>query len=265
MTNTKTKKLTNQVGCLAAVGLSCVALVACSTDDLQGAVICKEGGPKVVRAIPFTSKSDLELAKRIAPDAADGIGAFAAESCASLRVGIASNNPEADLVLRSVDLRPTRERAPNRDPYIAKEVPRAKKLLDAELAKLTDTVATAGSPVLNTLVAVSNEAVAAGDPAGCTATFLISDGFAVETIAGVELNLYRKHIPQHEIDTIKRVVEPKLKPLSGGVVVIMGAGGDGPGDGAGERAEAVLREILDAADIELIWARSTDVAAECPS
>lgn len=264
MTNTA-KKLTIQVGYLAAAGLSSVALVACSAESLQGAEICKEGAPKVVRAIPFTSKSDLELAKRIAPDAAGEIAAFVADSCASLRVGIASNNPEADLVLRSVDLRQTRERAPNRGPYIAEQVPRAKKLLDAELAKLDDILATAGSPVLNTLVAVSNEAVAAGEPAGCTATFLISDGFAVETIAGVELNLYRKHIPQHDIDTITRTVKPKLKPLSGGVVVIMGAGGDGPGDGAGERAEAVLREILDAANVELIWARSTDVAAGCRS
>lgn len=260
-----TKNLATQVGCLAAVGLTAVALAACSADSLQGTDICKDGAPKVVRAIPFTSKSDLELAKRIAPDAAGEVAAFAADSCASLRVGVASNNPEADLVLHSVDLRPPRERAPNRGPYIAEQVPRARKLLNAELAKLQEMPATAGSPLLNTLVAVSNEAVAAGEPAGCTATFLISDGFAVETIAGVELNLYRKHIPQHNIDTIKRALKPKLKPLSGGVVVVMGAGGNGPGGGAGERAEAVMREILDAANIELIWARSTDVSAGCRS
>lgn len=264
MTNT-VKTLTIRAGCLAALGLSAGAITACSADSLEGAKLCKDGAPKVVRAIPFTSKSDLELAKRIAPDAAREIADFAADSCASLRVGVADNNPEADLVLRTVDLQPRRDRAPNRGPYIAEQVARAKKLLNAELARLDKTPATAGSPLLNTLVAVSNEAVAAGEPAGCTATFLISDGFAWETIAGVRLNLYRKHIPQQDIDKIKGYLKRALRPLSGGVVVIMGAGGDGPGGGAGARAEAVMRELLDAAGIKLVWARSTDVAAGCRS
>ncbi len=263
--STSIPKIMGRFGGLVAVGLTSLALVACGTESLQGAEICNDGAPKVVRAIPFTSKSDLELVRRIAPDAARKIAAFAADSCASLRVGIASNNPEADLMLQTIELRPSRERAPNREPYIKEQVPRAKKLLDAELAKLDGMVATSGSPLLNTLVAVSNEAVAAGEPAGCTATFLISDGFAFETIAGVRLNLYRKHTPQQDIDRIKRELAQALKPLSGGVVVVMGAGGDGPGRGASERAEAIMREILDAARIELVWARSTDVAAGCKS
>lgn len=248
---------------LGIAGVSAALLAGCSTADLQGAPICDPGAPQVVRAVGSSSKSDLELAQRIAPDAAEEIAALAGDSCAKLEVGVTDNNPEANLVLVSVDLRPPRERAPNRKPYIDEQINRAQETLAQELGKLDSLEATRGSPVLGTLVALADHARAAGDPAGCTATFLLSDGFAFERVAGVQLNLYRARIPQQDIETIKRALKTLLEPLAGGVVVVMGAGGDGPGGGAGRRAEAVLREILQAAGIELVWARATDVATRC--
>jgi hypothetical protein len=246
---------------VAGAGTAAIAGFGCGA--LRNEQIC-QSGPSVVNVVSLSSTSDLALARRMAPQARPKLATVASESCATLRMGVTNNNPDGHLLLIEEALKPKRAEAPHRGPYVKKLDKTANAKIKQNIdEKLKTTTATRGSPLLGTIVAVADQARASGDQPGCTLTAILSDGYAVERIMGVTVDLYHHTMLAGDIVRLGARLKARLAPLRGGTVAVIGAGGDGPGGDIRAHAEDIVRALLAPAGIGVIWSRSADIGRVC--
>lgn len=219
-------------------------------------------GPAAIRVVAESSYSGLELAQASAPKVAPQAASAAAESCAMLSAAVASNQPESDLELREEKLTPRKREAPDRTPQVRELREQADGVLRERLLDpLSRTKVTLGSPVYGMILATARHVAAHGAPAGCN--LYISDGVAIEALFGSAIDMRRAQTTPGEQAALRELVG-HLKPLRGGVVAILGAGGDSDlGPDRLLRAQKAFESTMKHAGVTPIWSRSTDVPRIC--
>jgi hypothetical protein len=238
-------------------GLVLIAVVGGKED------VCHPG-PGAIRVIAESSYSGLKLAQASAPEIAPQAAQAAAESCARLSAAVASNQPESDLKLREETLTPRKPKAPDRTPQVRKLRRQADRILrESLLDPLRRTRYTEGSPLYGMILATARHVDAADAPAGCNV--YISDGIAIEVLFSGIVDMRRAQATPDEQAGLRELVG-HLKPLRGGVVAVLGAGGDSDlGTDRLLRAQQAFETTMKQAGITPVWSRSTDLPKRCRS
>jgi hypothetical protein len=223
--------------------------------------VCRPG-PGAIRVVAESSHSGLALAQVSAPEVAPEVAEAASESCASLSAAVSSGTPEADLKLREEELTPAKREAPDRTPQLRKLRKRADEVLRVQLLDpLGRAKKTHGSPIYGIILAIAQHVRAARAPAGCN--IVLSDGIAIERMLGGVIDMRRPQSRPEEQAALRELVR-RLRPLRGGTVAILGAGGD-PDIQTDRllRAQQVFETTMKQAGITPVWSRSTDLPKEC--
>jgi len=248
---------------MVAAGVVGAALAGFVSLALLGGTeeVCRPG-PGAIRLIAESSSSGLALAQASAPAVADQAAEAAAETCARLSAAVSSNQPESDLELRERSLTPAKREAPDRTPQVRELRRTADRILrERLLTPLGRTGATRGSPLYGMILATARHVDASDAPAGCN--LFVSDGIAIEDLFGERIDLRHLEATAGERTALRELVG-HLKPLRGGLVAVLGAGGASDlGPERLLRAQRTFEETMERAGITPVWSRSTDLPRRC--
>lgn len=241
----------------AAILIVGASLAACGPSK---EAVC-QGAPEHIVMVPATSISDLKTSQQLAASVAHQAVVRAANSCGQLSVGLQSNQPEADLELRSIEFEPAHERAYNRKPAQREMIRQGDEFTSTALLEpLKHIKATAGSPFFGALAKIGAEVKA--HSGGRVTVLLLGDGIAVEPAppGNDMVDFRRASVPVERLD---RFV-PLLKPLAESCVMLIGAGArsDLPAQRI-RAAQQMLSTTLQKAKAGFVATRSRELPANC--
>lgn len=244
---------TTAVGAILAAAAT-TALGACGPTE----AVC-EGAPARFTVLPFTSPSDLKLSRQLAPEVAQKVAARAASSCGEVAAGIVRSDPEATLVIRDDRLKSEHDQVPDRRAFVRQlEKDGLEFLEDTLLGPLENAKPSPGSPFLNALAKVAQEAEAHSWKRGTVV--LIGDSVARERAPSGALIDFRREVPPGRLEEFV----PLLRTLRGHCVMLLGQGGGALANSATlRRAREMLDATLSKAGVGFVATRSPELPPDC--
>lgn len=225
--------------------------------------VCRSGKLAApVAVLAFTSPSDIDTAREMAPSVARQAAQMTAEGCATAISAIATANVQSDLEPRVHWSEPAALTAPNRAPYLRRMRQAAERHFDRELVQaLRRHGATPTSPYLTALVKLFTELRELG--LRDVRVLVIGDGVAVEkSPSGRLIDFRSRRVDEAALDEYV----PELAALNGTVscVALLGAGARSQLDALVlRRAGGLLDQTLTRAGVMFAATRGDTIPARC--